>query len=204
MMRTNGAVHPGGARAFWRLVLVAAAVLSTLVFANPAAAAEPAPDVATAKFEVRFMEDMIEHHMMAVHMAEMCLEKAVHPELEGLCQDIISTQMMEMQQMQAWLMDWYGVEYMPEMKMTGEMRHLMSLEGAEFEEAFLKTMIRHHWGAILEARQAVERSYHVELRDLGEEIIAAQGAEIEQMRTWLREWYGYQNFGPQLRAVWVE
>lgn len=200
MMRMNAAVHLNQVSAFWRVMLVAAVILSALVaIVNPALAAGPAPDTATAKFEVRFMEGMMEHHMMAVKMAEMCLEQAVHPELASMCEDIIVTQEAEMKQMHEWLMEWYGIEHeMPEMKMTGEMKHLMSLEGTDFEETFLKTMIRHHWGAIVEARQAVERSYHPELREMGEDIIAAQSQEIEQMRTWLREWYGYQNFGPQL------
>ncbi|MHB1133223.1 MAG: DUF305 domain-containing protein [Chloroflexota bacterium] len=178
------------------LLAVLAMVLGLL--ATPAGASAPAPDTATAKFEVRFMQDMIEHHMMAVEMAEMCVEEAVHPELVTLCQSIVDAQMMEIAEMQTWLMDWYGIDYMPEMRMTGEMKHMMMLEGAAFEEHFLKMMIRHHWGAIIEAGHAVERSYHSELVELGQNIIASQSQEIEQMRTWLRDWYGYENFGPQL------
>ncbi|MHB1131620.1 MAG: DUF305 domain-containing protein [Chloroflexota bacterium] len=180
------------------LLVLAVLLLAFGPLASPAAASAPAPDTATAKFEVRFMEDMIEHHMMAVEMAEMCVDKAVHPELASLCQNIISAQMMEIEEMRTWLMDWYGIDYLPEMKVTGEMMHMEMMEGAAFEEHFLKMMIRHHWGAIVEARHAVDRSYHTELRQLGENIIPSQSQEIEQMRTWLRVWYGYQNFGPQL------
>ena len=49
--------------------------------ANPAGASEPAPDTSTARYEVRFMEGMIDHHMMAVMMAEMCVQYAIHEEL---------------------------------------------------------------------------------------------------------------------------
>lgn len=196
MFGTNETTRPRSTDALWRLVLVAVLFFGLLALANPVAAEGPASDTPTAKFEVRFMEDMIEHHMMAVHMGEMCLEKAVHPELKAMCEEVVATQMMEIEQVQGWLMEWYGIAYMPEMKMTGEMMRLMSLEGGAFEEVFMKTMIRHHWGGILESRQAVSRAGHEELRDLGTAIIAAQSQEMGQMQTWLREWYGYHNFGP--------
>jgi hypothetical protein len=38
--------------------------------ARPAAASRPAMDRATARFEVRFMTGMIDHHQMAIEMAE--------------------------------------------------------------------------------------------------------------------------------------
>lgn len=36
----------------------------------------------------------------------------------------------------------------------------------------------------------MDRAYHAELRALCENIIVAQSAEIEQMQTWLCQWYG--------------
>ena len=38
------------------------------------------------------MENMIDHHAMAVMMAEMCTMMAVHPELISMCENIIMTQ----------------------------------------------------------------------------------------------------------------
>jgi len=43
-----------------------------------------------AHFEVKFMTDMIDHHMMAVMMSEHCVEKAVHEELRTMCKKIIA------------------------------------------------------------------------------------------------------------------
>jgi uncharacterized protein (DUF305 family) len=70
------------------------------------------------------------------------------------------------------------------------MEKLASLSGAEFEIEFMQMMIKHHLAAIREASKCVERAYHDELRELCEDIITTQAAEIEQMRTWLCEWYG--------------
>lgn len=61
----------------------------------------------------------------------------------------------------------------------------------ELDKAFLEGMIPHHQGAIDMAEVLVDAK-HSELREMGEEIIAAQQAEIDQMNTWLEQW-GYNN-----------
>ena len=175
------------------LPLLLAFAFSVLAAGSASAKADdPAPNKATAKFEITFMEGMIDHHFMAVQMANICLQKAVHEELRTLCQNIANTQSQEIATMQSWLQDWYGISYQPQMK-TGDMRvleKLSSLSGAEFEIEFMQMMIEHHLAAIREASKCVERAYHEALRDLCEGIIVTQAAEIEQMRTWLCQWYG--------------
>ena len=176
-----------------RLLLTLAFTFGTLAVGTAAARADdPAPNKATAKFEITFMEGMIDHHFMAVQMANICLQKAVHEELRVLCQNIVNTQSQEITMMQSWLQDWYGISYQSQMK-PGDMRmleKLSSLNGAEFEVEFMQMMIEHHLAAIREASKCVERAYHEALRDLCENIIVTQAAEIEQMRTWLCQWYG--------------
>ena len=78
-------------------------------FATPVLADAPAPDQQTAEYEIKFMENMIDHHAMAVMMAEMCTMKAIHPELISSCENIMATQSAEIEMMQAWLCEWYGV-----------------------------------------------------------------------------------------------
>jgi uncharacterized protein (DUF305 family) len=135
------------------------------------------------------MEQMIDHHSMAVMMAQMCVSKAVHPELRAMCQNIITSQSQEIQMMQAWLQQWYGISYAPKMN-HARMNKLMRLEGAEFEIEFMEEMIRHHEAAIRESTDCLVRAFHEELRNLCQRIIQAQSAEINQMRTWLCQWYG--------------
>ena len=151
-----------------------------------------APDRSAARYEIDFMQDMIDHHMMAVMTAEVCVAKAIHEELRSLCQNIIAAQSAEIEQMQAWLEDWYGVSYEPRMTtgMQREVERLSQLSGAEFEIAFMEMMIRHHERAIREARGCVDRAYHRQLRRLCESIIAAQSEEIALLEAWLCEWYG--------------
>lgn len=152
----------------------------------------PAPTQSATNYEIRFMENMIDHHHMAVMMAEMCLAKAIHPELRSLCESIRTAQMAEIEEMQAWLQDWYGITYEPVMKPGDEqmMERLASLSGAEFEIALMEMMIKHHEKAIKEGRHCLDKAYHTELRELCENIISTQSAEIAQMQTWLCQWYG--------------
>lgn len=61
------------------------------------------------EFEVAFMEMMIKHHEGAIKEASKCLDKASHEELLSLCADIIAAQAAEIEQMQAWLCEWYDI-----------------------------------------------------------------------------------------------
>ena len=174
-------------------------VLATLfaAFATPVLADAPAPDKQTAKFEIKFMEGMIDHHAMAIMMAEMCTMKAIHPELVALCENIIATQSAEIEMMQTWLQDWYGISYEPKMHM-GEMKGHMKMDPAQFEQWFMKRMISHHATAIKEAENCLEEAYHPELLSLCQNIIATQSQEIEIMQAWLCEWYGVCNYRQNL------
>ena len=174
-------------------------ILGTLLLAcGPVMAADPAPTPAAAHFEVKFMTDMIDHHHMAVMMAEHCLMAAVRPELKTLCQNIIDTQTKEIHMMHSWLESWYDITYKPDMKMHGDMRHMMSMTGEMFEIEFMQMMIRHRFKAVKEAEQCERRVYHTELIHLCHNIEATQTQEIRQMQTWLCAWYSICNWGPKV------
>jgi len=170
------------------LLLVLAIVFAT---AAPAFAAGPAPDNKTAAYEVKFMQNMIDHHAMAVMMGEMCLAKATHQELREMCQEVVTTQTQESETMKTWLATWYGKNY--EAKMSGkderQMRELESLSGAEFEKAFMPMLVDHHRIALQRAAVCLQRAYHSELINMCGDIVTAQAAEIKQLRQWMCEWY---------------
>jgi len=105
-----------------------------------------APRHRTSHFEVKFMTDMIDHHTMAIMMAELCKDRAIHDELLELGDQIIAAQSAEVQEMQSWLHDWYGIHYRPRTsgRMRKELRELAKLDGEEFEMEFLMMMVEHH------------------------------------------------------------
>lgn len=182
----------GVSPARWEVWL--AAVL--LMWSSMAAADAPAPSKSIAKYEVRFMENMVDHHNMALEMARICLTNAVHSELQTMCEQVIAAQQEEITTLQRWLNDWYGIAgYQPKMSAgdMNQMDRLRALSGAEFEITFMRQLIRHHQRAIRMAATCTERASHTELVEMCEEIIETQSAEIVQLRAWLCKWYGMCN-----------
>ena len=59
------------------------------------------------------------------------------------------------------------------------------------EAAYLAEMISHHQEAVVAAEE-LDRSSRSEMRGLGEGIVRTQTAQIEQMRSWLAQWYPEQ------------
>lgn len=151
-----------------------------------------APTRAEARFEIKFMEGMIDHHMMAVMMSQLCQERAVHEELKALCGEMEEAQTAEIAQMQTWLKDWYGITYEPQMTrgMERQMEKLASLSGAAFEIKFMQMMTEHHEKAVKEGERCVERASHPELIEFCHDIVETQTEEIQTMQTWLGTWYG--------------
>jgi uncharacterized protein (DUF305 family) len=152
---------------------------------------------------------MSDHHQMALDMANDCLANVEDSALLTLCNDIIEAQSAEIAQMQAWLLDWYNVEYttvsmlsteaedthaghtmdnMPASDpamMMGMMAGLNRLEGRAYEIAWVESMIDHHDDALHMAERILEQVEHEELRALAEQIISDQSAEIEVMEAML-------------------
>jgi uncharacterized protein (DUF305 family) len=60
-------------------------------------------------FEQRFIQAMIPHHESAITMARDALQKAEHQEIKDLASAIITAQQAEIDQMQQWLAEWYGL-----------------------------------------------------------------------------------------------
>ncbi|WP_204150193.1 DUF305 domain-containing protein [Leptolyngbya sp. CCY15150] len=60
---------------------------------------------------------------------------------------------------------------------------------AEFDLRFIDGMILHHQGAVVMAESALQNSQRDEIKQLAEEIIAAQQVEIDRMQQWRQAWY---------------
>lgn len=135
--------------------------------------------------ELRFMEGMIDHHQMALDMANDCLARTdISDALHAECQAVVDAQQPEIEQMQAWLLAWYNVQYTPmsmsnmmdgmagmdhggmdmggmpatdPAMMMGMMAGFNRLEGIEYETAWLEAMIDHHDDAIHMSERLLER-----------------------------------------------
>lgn len=142
-------------------------------------------------FEMEFLASMIDHHAIAVQMAQLCRSRATHAELLQMCSDIAKNQSMEIQQMQTWLGDWYDMQGAPHQVEHDEadMTTLAGLSGAAFEKAFMEQMAPHHMVALQQAAECLVRASHGELVGMCQDMADSQAAEIKTLRTWLCRWY---------------
>ncbi|WP_233579852.1 DUF305 domain-containing protein [Legionella septentrionalis] len=60
------------------------------------------------EYDKRFIDLMISHHEAAIMMAKDALQKATHPEIKDMAQQIINAQQKEIEQLKTWRTQWYG------------------------------------------------------------------------------------------------
>jgi len=184
---------------------------------TPASTPSKSTDATGIAFDLLFIDLMIPHHQGAIDMSIVAADRAAHPELRQLAQDIIAAQQPEIDQMTAWRNDWYpgapaisdaqamaafdqmtnpmpGMGGMPgssEM-MMGDMHDIGTLCAADadhFDLQFIDEMVTHHQSALLMAQAAPEHAAHEELKTLATTIIASQQTQIDTMLAWRSLWY---------------
>ena len=140
--------------------------------------------------EQAFLVEMIAHHEEAIDAAGE-LSRSDRAEMRELGRSIVEGQTAEVEQMQAWLDEWYpdestSTDYEP------MMRDLEDLSGDELDQVFLEDMIGHHMAAVMMSQQLVVRGLaeHEDVEELARSISTSQHAEILTMRGWLWEWFG--------------
>ncbi len=150
------------------------------------------PSMASS-LDKHFIEQMIPHHEGAVEMAKLAQERSKHPEILTLAKVIIQSQTQEITQMRTWYKNWYKVEVPVNvnagMGMGRGMMHggMMGGKTANFDEAFLQEMIPHHQMAVMMAQMLLSGTSRLEMKQLAQDIVTAQEAEITQMRSWLEQ-----------------
>jgi uncharacterized protein (DUF305 family) len=150
--------------------------------------------VTESSIEQYFLENMIPHHQGAIDMATIAMQKSETDEVRQLSEAILATQQAEIDQMTAWLKDWYGVDYANSHAAMGHGMHSMmgdltALNRARnFDTEFVRQMIPHHESAVIMADMLLAANPRPELKTLAENIITAQQAEISSMKTWLARW----------------
>ena len=145
--------------------------------------------------DVMFATMMIPHHQQAIEMSGMILAKQdITAEVTELAQQIKAAQGPEISQMSGWLAGWgenpspmtmdhdMGGGGMGDGMMTqAEMDALEQADGDGAARLFLKGMIKHHQGAITMAQKELVEGQNSEAKQLAQQIIDDQKAEITTM-----------------------
>ncbi len=152
--------------------------------------ATDAPASTANDADAMFAEMMIVHHQQAVEMSDIVLGKeGVDPRVVDLAERIKAAQAPEIEKMQGWLDGW-GVEpsagghggHGDGMMTEDDLAALEAASGAEASTLFLEQMIVHHEGAIAMAETQIADGEDADAVALAEDIVAAQGEEIAEMK----------------------
>ena len=152
-------------------------------------------------FDLQLIDQMIIHHQGAIMSAEHMIAGSERPELRQLSENIQTSQAEQIEQMRTWREEWYpdaaatfemdptqmqemmGDNQMQEMMGDEHMQEMMGTD--ETDAMFLRMMIPHHQLAIDMSEQALNNAQHPELKELAQQIIDEQSAEIELMEGYL-------------------
>lgn len=135
--------------------------------------------------DVSFAAQMLPHHMHAVEMATLAIEKSTNADTKALAQGILDTQEREIATLEGFLETFEAEPTTvpdPVMKlMMAQAEMLRSASGAQFDRAFLEAMSGHHASAIPMAEIEIEGGTYDETVELAKEIRDTQVREIEEM-----------------------
>ncbi|TWP53412.1 DUF305 domain-containing protein [Lentzea tibetensis] len=193
------------------VLLLGAAVGLLIKLPNSDRATTPAAD----SVDVGFCQDMAQHHLQGVQMANIARDRSTDPEVRNVAFDIASTQTEQIGRMKGWLMLWSqpeqvtdhmkwmadsgghahgtaassgdGIAVMPGMATTADLAKLRSLSGKEFDVYFLQLMLRHHQGGAPMAEYAAKRAGQHVVQVLADNMLRSQTHESDIMKTMLTE-----------------
>ncbi len=175
------------------------ALITVMGLAACSTTAQPTEDSGANMADVMFVQMMIPHHEGAIEMSDVLLAKSgVDADVVELAEQIKAAQGPEIEQMKQWLDDWgmpamgdsmEGMDHGGTDGMAGmteeDLQALEDATGSEAGDLFLEQMTVHHEGAIDMAAEVLDDGEHPGVRELAENIIASQTAEIELMRSML-------------------
>jgi uncharacterized protein (DUF305 family) len=216
MRRWRGPCHGG-----WGIILLAvssAALLMAGIVPQPVASTTigttalslPASGASStqAEFDQLFIDMMVPHHQAAVAMAALAVDRAEHDYLREIAGAISETQTVDIQQMKAWRLAWYGSAETPPINQApvldetdGRVSEVRTQDLAQdvdrlrsapepFDRTFLDVMSAHEQAAIDVAQLAEQHAARQEIQRLAAVLLLAYERELRTMGVWRVVWYG--------------
>lgn len=139
-----------------------------------------------AQNDVQYIDAMVPHHLMAVDMAQMELDRGTSAQVKAVAQAIKSAQAPEIAMMKTVRKALTGSDVIPasprDAYLDKMMMDMQSMTGAELDMMFLKSMIGHHSEAIAIAERALDHLNRSDMKANAEAVISDQAREIGQMQ----------------------
>jgi len=196
-----------------------AAMTATDVCNQAMTSATPVADSAElpadASFDLAFIDLMIVHHLRAMAMATIALERGEHPELVELAQRTEDTLRGQIEQLETWRELWYpgmpalsdsqamalfdqvaaespgrgGVPGARELTTPPDIMGLCGAKPGEFDLAFINRMTGLHAGALLLTQAAVSFAEHAEIQNFAAATLAALQSDVDALNAWRVLWF---------------
>ncbi len=148
-----------------------------------------------------FAEYFVEHHKMAVEMAEHVIARGENAATKDMATRMRQVQTAEIATLEGALKaldSEKAPSAMPkDPHADAEMKHMEGMSGAELDKMFLLDMVTHHATALPTTHRALPTLKRADLKKLAEEMFEAQGREIGEMRKMLTE-MGVKDSGEDL------
>jgi uncharacterized protein (DUF305 family) len=136
-------------------------------------------------FDLRYINNMISHHLAAIDMAKQAQEKSSRPEIKELAQIIITTDERGIEQLYDYKKSWYGDTN----KVTRFDKIELGNSDELFDLRFLNALTSHHEMAIESAKDVQAKSTRTEVLNLANDVITNLSANLKQFSTWRKAWY---------------
>ena len=147
--------------------------------------------------DIMFAQMMIPHHEQAIELADMALDPTLmaSEQVKALASQIKNAQDPEIDLMAQWLDEWeqplmdMSVDHsmtMEGMLSVDELGAIGQMNGEEFDQAWIQSMIAHHKGAIEMADTVKAEGESALVQELADAIIQAQKSEIDTLELLLK------------------
>jgi uncharacterized protein (DUF305 family) len=146
---------------------------------------------AADRTDVWFMQHMVPHLLQDTSIAYLTRDRLADPALARLADRIHRRGQLHVAQLQGWLAEGglapHGHSHQRgDTLRPGDLERLSRLDGAALDPAFVKVMTaRHRAGSRLAATEIREGSL-AEIRQLAEQLLAEQQAQIGKLQAWTR------------------
>lgn len=141
--------------------------------------------------EAGWLREMVAHHREAIAAAGE-LVRSQRPVMRAFGHRIVADQSAQVQEMEAWLTEWYPEEPDEDPSYEPMMRDLTDLSGDRLDRTFLQDMVGHHMAAVMMSQQLLVHgtAAHDAVADLARTIRDDQSREIGWMDRRLVAWWG--------------
>ncbi len=157
------------------------------------------------QFDQAYIDMMVPLNQGFVQMGQIASQRAQHPELKALANQIVSERQAEITQLQNWKKQWFGdsntpsLNQVPMIQGEGLNLRLLDLQAVitqvknapePFDRAFIDAIVPQYQAGIAAANLAQSTGSHAELKTLAQKMVTEEQNELNELNAWRAAWYG--------------